>query len=97
MVVLPILQKNNQQQPCQETHRLPLNYMSDYSVLGLVVDRLDAALRILKEKEFEVQERKDGWRIGVDGAGRLSEITDLFQRNDIDYTLSDVVEEVYQG
>ena len=51
MGALPILQKNQNQRACLENENLPANYMSDYSVLGLVVDRLDAVLRILKEKK----------------------------------------------
>lgn len=76
---------------------LPANYMSDYSVMGLVVGRLDAALRILKEKKYAVQKKSDGFEITIDSAGRMSEIVNLLHQNGIDYALTDIVDQVYQG
>ncbi|MEE4262830.1 MAG: hypothetical protein V2I56_09050 [Desulfobacteraceae bacterium] len=97
MGVLPILQKNSNQRACLGNKNLPANYMSDYSVMGLVVDRLDAALGILKEKKFEIQKKTAGFEITIDGAGRISEIVSLLQQNGIDYAMTDTVDQVYQG
>jgi len=97
MGALPILQKDQNQRACPGNKNLPANYMSDYSVLGLVVGRLDAALGILKEKKFEVLQNSDGFEITIDGAGRMSEIVNLLHRNGIDFTLADIVDQVYQG
>ena len=97
MGALPILQKNHDQRTWLGNKNLPANYMSDYSVLGLVVDRLDAPLGILKEKKFEVKKDSDGFRITIDGAGRMSEIVRLLHQNSIDYALGDIVDQVYQG
>jgi len=97
MGTLPILQKNHHQRTWPGNKNLPANYMSDYSVMGLVVDRLDAALGILKEKKFEVKKNSDGFKITIDGAGRMSEIAKLLHQNNIDYTLGDIVDQVYQG
>ena len=73
MGVLPILQKNSNQRACLGNKNLPANYMSDYSVMGLVVGRLDAALRILKEKKYEVRKKSDGFEITIDSKiGRAS-------------------------
>ena len=97
MGALPILQKNQNQRACLENENLPANYMADYSVLGLLVDRLDTALRVLKEKKFEVLKKADGFEITIDGAGRISEIVNLLHQNGIDYALDDIVDQVYQG
>ena len=97
MVVLPILQKNSKQRSCLGNKNLPAHYMSDYSVMALVVGRLDAAFRVLKEKKFEIQKNADGFEITIDGAGRMSEIADLLHQSGIDYTLADIVDQVYQG
>ena len=48
MGVLPLLEKNSKQRACLGNKNLPADYMSDYSVMALVVDRLDAALLILE-------------------------------------------------
>ena len=76
---------------------LPANYMADYSVMALVVGRLDAALRVLKEKKFEVRPKADGFQIAIDSAGRISEIASLLQQNRIDYAMADIADQVYQG
>ena len=97
MGVLPILQKNSKQCACLGNKNLPANYMSDYSVVALVVDRLDAALRILKNKKFDVEKKADGFEITIDGTGRMSEIASLLRQNRIDYAMADLVDQVYQG
>ncbi len=97
MGALPVLQKNQKQRAYPGDKNLPANYMADYSVLGLLVDRLDTALRVLKEKKFEVLKKADGFEITIDGAGRISEIVNLLHQNGIDYALDDIVDQVYQG
>jgi hypothetical protein len=97
MGALPILQKNQNQRACLENKNLPANYMSDYSVVGLVVGRLDAALRVLKEKQFEVRKKTDRFEITIDDVSRMTEIVNLLHQNGIDYELADIVDQVYQG
>jgi len=97
MGALPILQKNQKQRTCLANKNLPANYMSDYSVLGLVVGRLDMALRVLEEKQFEVLKKKDSFEISIDSVGRMSEVLNLFNQNGIDYALADIVDQIYQG
>jgi hypothetical protein len=97
MVVLPILHKNSKQRACLGNKNLPADYMADYSVMGLVVDQLDAALRVLKEKKFEVRQKEDGFHITIDGAGRIAEIAGLLQKNSIDTAMADIADQVYQG
>ncbi len=97
MGVLPLIEKNSKQRLCLDNHNLPANYMEDYSVIALVVSRLEAVLRVLKEKRFDVRRHANGFEIAFDGAGRLSELVKLLQQNRIDYTLTDIVDQVYQG
>ena len=97
MGALPILKKNQKQRACLANQNLPTNYMSDYSVLGLVVGRLDTALRVLKQKQFEVRKKTDSFEITIDSVGRMSEVLNLLDQNGIDYTLADIVDQIYQG
>lgn len=97
MGVLPLLDKNSKQRTCLGNQNLPANYMEDYSVMGLVVGRVEAVLRILKEKKFDVRKSADGFEIAFDGAGRISELVSVLQQNKIDYTLADIADQVYQG
>ena len=97
MGVLPLLEKNSKQRACLGNQNLPADYMADYSVMGLVVDRLDAALRVLEEKKFDVRQKADGFHITIDSAARISEITRLMQQNSIDYQMADIADQIYQG
>jgi len=94
---LPILEKSQKRRACLENHNLPANYMSDHTVLGLVVDRLEAALQILKASKFEVLQNPLGFEIISDGAVRMAQMIDLLHQNGIDSTLADIVDQVYQG
>jgi hypothetical protein len=97
MAALPILAKNQKLRACLKNKNLPANYMADFTVLGLVVDRLDAALRVLKDKKFEVHQNPDGFEININGTGRMTEVVELLDRKGIDYALTDIVDQVYQG
>ncbi|MGD9302249.1 MAG: hypothetical protein PVI13_11790 [Desulfobacterales bacterium] len=97
MGTLPVLQKIQKQQACPMDSNLPTNYMSDYSVLGLVVDRLDRALQLLKENKFEVQEKGDGFKLAIDGVSRMSDLFTVLNQSDIEYALTDIVDQIYQG
>jgi hypothetical protein len=97
MGTLPVLQKIQKQQTCPMDSNLPTNYMSDYSVLGLVVDRLDRALQLLKENKFEVQEKGDGFKLAIDGVSRMSDLFTVLNQSDIEYALTDIVDQIYQG
>ena len=97
MGVLPLLDKNSNQRLCLGNQNLPTNYMADYSVMGLVVGQIEAVLRILKEKQFDVRKKAEGYEIVFNGSGRISEMVSLLQQNRIDYALADIADQVYQG
>ncbi|MEJ2282041.1 MAG: hypothetical protein P8X85_00445 [Desulfobacterales bacterium] len=94
---LPIIEKSLKRRACLKNKNLPANYMADYTVLGLVVDRLEAALRILQEKNFAIHKDTDGYHISIEGAARIHEAADLLGQNGIDCAVADIVDQVYQG
>ena len=97
MGVLPLIEKNSKQRLCLGNKDLPANYMADFSVMGLVVEQVEAVLRILKDKKFDVRKNAQDFEIAFDGAGQITELVNLLQQNRIDYTLADIVDQVYQG
>ena len=97
MADLPMLAKNQKLRECLKNRNLPANYMSDFTVLGFIVDQLDAALRILEEHKFEVLGNRDGYQIKIEDAGRMSELAEVLSRGGIDFTLADIADQVYQG
>jgi hypothetical protein len=97
MGVLPLLEKNSKQRTCLGNNNMPANYMEDYSVMGLVVGSVEAVLRILKGKKFDVRKNGDGFEIAFVGTGRISELVNLLKQNKIDYTMADIADQIYQG
>ena len=97
MAGLPILAKNQKLRECLKNRNLPANYMSDFTVLGFIVDQLDTALRLLKEHNFEVLGNRDGYQIRIEGAGRMTELTEVLSSGGIDFTLADIADQMYQG
>jgi hypothetical protein len=76
---------------------LPVFYMSDYSVLGLRVDRLAETIRVLEQAGFSVINEAGDIEIVLDYAGHLEGIVQLIKKNGIECELADVVSCVYQG
>ena len=97
MAGLPIMAKNQKLRECLKNRNLPANYMSDFTVLGFIVDQLEAALRLLEEHNFEVQGSRDGYRIKIESTGRMPEIAEVLSRGKIDFTLADIADQIYQG
>ena len=76
---------------------LPIFYMSDYSVLGLRVDRLDEAVRVIEKAGFSVVNDVGDLEVVIDHVSRLEEIVQLLKQNGIECEVADVVSCVYQG
>ena len=97
MSALPILQQDSGQAVCISNDALPVFYMSDYSILGLLVANLDGARQILADHKFAVIDKSDHLEVNIDRAAQMREITTLLDQNGIDCGLSDIVDQIYQG
>ncbi|UCD80371.1 MAG: hypothetical protein JSW26_02765 [Desulfobacterales bacterium] len=76
---------------------LPDFYMSDYSVIGLLVDNLDKAHQVLEDHKFEVMNKSDHLEVSIDRADQMYEIANLLDQNGIDCGVADIIDQVYQG
>ncbi|MGE5310868.1 MAG: hypothetical protein ACM3MN_03925 [Nitrospirota bacterium] len=76
---------------------LPTFYMSDYSVLGLLVDRPEEAVRVLGEHKYRLTENDCGAEAAIDHPKRLQEMVRLLSTQGLRCEIADVVSEVYQG
>jgi hypothetical protein len=76
---------------------LPIFYMSDYSVLGLLVDKLEEAVRVLGRNHFSVTQEVGDIEVQVDTADRLPEIVQVLKVNGISCEIADLVGGIYQG
>lgn len=76
---------------------LPLFYMNDFSVLGLVVRKLSRALSVLEANGFYVA-RQDGCaRIRFDNRLELNRLFETLGQHRIVYGTADLVSHAYQG
>jgi hypothetical protein len=103
---LPILAKEKgssgkdrgQPEACYRLARpLPISYMAEYSVLGLLVDKLEKAVRVLGENRFPVIDEAGDLAVAVNQPGQLHEIVRLLKEHGIECEIADVVSGVYQG
>ena len=80
-----------------ENKELPTNYMEDFSLMGLVVDRYQQALDILRSSGFSMEELRGGTDVTITSFSRLPEIADLLSAKGIRCDLSDVADTLYQA
>jgi hypothetical protein len=76
---------------------LPIFYMSDYSVLGLLVDNLEKAVGVLGKNHFFVTEQAGDVEVVVDTPDRLPKIVQVLNANGVHCEIADVVGGIYQG
>jgi hypothetical protein len=76
---------------------LPNFYMADYSVMGLLVDKLEEALRVLGENGFSVLAETGDLEVAIDHPGELQDLVRLLKENGIGCEINDVVSGIYQG
>jgi len=80
---------NNQQ--------LPFNYMSDFSLMGFVVDRYNDALALLTSSGYSLERLKFGAEIFIQTPRNLPEIRNLLIKNSIQCEFTDIVDSLYQA
>lgn len=73
---------------------LPEAYMSDYSVIGLLVENHTEAVRVLKEHHFEMTPEME---ILLDSPSQLPQVTALLSIAGVAWEIADTVGGVYQG
>lgn len=82
---------------CLPDMSLPAFYMEDYTVLGLKVGNLDAAVRLLKNDGIRIFEGPNYSRLSLEHRHQIPHIIELLKANDISCVIADILEQVYQG
>ena len=93
---LPIIQEG-QAGNCGNNEVLPTWYMGDYSVLAIIVNKLEAAIQLLQDKGIPVLNTSGGRIVEFDNPAGLNRIVALLKDHAIDFSLSDSVARIYQG
>ena len=97
MGILPVLQQGKETPVCLATGDLPVFYMSDYSVLGLEVINLERTYRVLTDKNFAVARKSEHMEVSINNAAQMSKLVNLLHQNGIDCSITDIIDQIYQG
>jgi len=76
---------------------LPASYMSEYSVMGLVVDELIRAVEILRGNGFRIDIEAFGAEADIPGPVQLTEMVEILASAGVCCSVGDVIDSVYQG
>jgi hypothetical protein len=102
---IPIIEQNPELQDSEDSlddlRSLPDFYMADYSVLGILVNRLDGATGVLGSNGYTVEVIKAGRaaEVAVESCGQIRDILDLLTGQGICCSVGDTIDEVeiYRG
>ena len=85
--------------PLHDLRSLPDFYMADYSVLGILVDKLEGAAGILEANGYpvEIVKAKREAEVTVDVSGRLWDILGLLRGHGVCCSVGDIIDEIYRG
>ena len=76
---------------------LPLNYMSDFSIMALRVKQLDAARTLLEGAGFKLNDTPVALKVNFDSFTRIQDILALFEIHGIEAAFTDIAVQIYQG
>lgn len=94
---LPIISNELDAMICLPDSSLPPDYMEDFSVLGLRVGDLTAAVRVLEKNGIRVCKGQGYNELSLQKKDQIPHIIQMLNANDISCTIADIVEQVYQG
>ena len=94
---LPIIPSESDATICLPENSFPSFYMEDYTVLGLRVGNLDAALRLLEKNGISIFKSPGYSELSIERRDEIPTIIQLLNANDISCVIADIVEQVYQG
>ena len=79
--------------------RLPVDYMSDFSILGIRVDRMSDAIRLLEKHRFDIiaQNHCSQAVVVTRGLQQVRELFRILDHSGFDYGFTDLADRIYQG
>lgn len=94
---MPIVSTESNTSICLPNSLLPTFYMEDYTILGLRVGNLGAAVRLLEKNGIALLKKAGYIELSVEQKDQILNIIQLLRANDVSCDIADIVEQVYQG
>ena len=76
---------------------MPDFYMSDFSLLGLMVDDYERTLQLLNDKSLPLKRTSAGVEVPFKHSGQLQDLVVFLQSRGINCGISDIADQIYQG
>ena len=101
MTPLPILPKSEKhparQEYCCSGIALPEFYMSDFTLLGLLVDDYERTLQLFSDSSLPLQWTKAGAAYSFKDTHQLQDLVSFLRSRGIRCDLADIADQIYQG
>lgn len=94
---MPIVSTESNTSICLPNSLLPTFYMEDYTILGLRVGNLGAAVRLLEKNGIALLKKAGYIELSVEQKDQILNIIQLLRANDVSCDIADIVEQIYQG
>jgi hypothetical protein len=94
---LPIISKELDATICLPESSFPPFYMEDFSVLGLRVENISAAVGVLEKNDIQITKGPGYSELFLQQRDQIPHIIQLLNANGISCAIADIVEQVYQG
>ena len=82
---------------CITDRSLPLCYMSDYSVMGIVVDAVEECVQVLEVNEFAILRDALNVEVILAENSEAYRLMATLREHGLGCEIADVAEEIYQG
>ena len=76
---------------------MPVDYMGDFSILGVLVDRLPDAIRLLEKHRFDITTENRCAEVVTDDLAQMRNLFRVLEDGGFDYGFADVADRIYQG
>jgi len=76
---------------------IPVDYMGDFSVLGIVVDNYQESISILEDKGFSIRRISRGSLVRIDDSASVQEIVRVLAAEGIGFEYLDIANRFYQA
>lgn len=76
---------------------MPLNYMADFSALGILVERLPEAIHLLEKHRFKIVMQNRCAEIVTDGPEQIRRLLHILDSGGFGFGFTDLADSIYQG
>lgn len=77
--------------------RLPTFYMEDFTLLGFPVMGVEQVRELLEEQGYILTVNNGGYNISLENHLEVAVLSEFFQNNNIDTSLTDIADTFYQA